>query len=140
MTTEGKLKAIISAQVKGGCEKYKVNLKEKYEWALCSDAPLMFIETKESCKSCGFANHIDEDDYIDGRATLHILEILLDKEGLVAAYGDKPFSGGFFAVDNDLEFTAKSRWRQAGHEILELWFSGGWEAAINVAYDLLPKS
>lgn len=57
----------------------------------------------------------------------HILAILLDPEGLKAIWPDEKYG-------TETSQTGKVR----AHQILDAWLSGGAEAAIETAHDLLP--
>lgn len=96
------------------------------------------------------------------------IRVLLDPQGLRAAYGDEPVAYGVsfhrpgelqkdaaFTLgpdadsflgrripDSDGAWTDTPEWLAVGQDILHAWFSkprGGAEAAIKTAYDLLPK-
>jgi len=135
---EKMLKAIIEAQVKGGCEKYKHSLS--YDTHLMDEG----INKNYMC------------DKVYAKA--YILEILLDTDGLKAAYGDV-----FYDEDEEMEedngiilngapcdvFQSdigtniiRKRltigWNATAHEILSCWLIESTKSAIKTAYDLLP--
>ena len=70
----------------------------------------------------------------------HILEILLDTEGLKAAYGerDRCRHCGNLKCTCDFPYIVPT-FDVVAHDILDSWISGGAEEAINTAYDLLPS-
>jgi len=135
---EKMLKAIIEAQVNGGFEKYKHALS--YETHLMGEG----INKNYMC------------DKVYAKA--YILEILLDTDGLKAAYGDV-----FYDEDEEIEedngiilngapcdvFQSNIStniirkrltigWNATAHKILSCWLIEGTESAIKTAYDLLP--
>jgi len=123
---EKMLKAIIKAQVKGGCEKYKHSLS--YETHLMG-------EGRNKNYMC---------DKVSAKA--YILEILLDTDGLKAAYPGQMYedcsSGeyvfGFCPKDERHPWSVPS-YSNIAHSILTEWNTGNnAEAAIKTAYDLLP--
>lgn len=106
LTTEEKLAAIIEAHMRGG-----YNYWEAYR---------NNIVVNHSAKSM----------------TGTILNVLLDPEGLKAAYGERP-------TLNDVSIAGKVTNKECdvcAFLILDSWLSGGAEAAINTAYSLLPSN
>src|SRR3954453_18081528 len=99
MTTEQKLAAVIAAQVKGGFRRF-------------ADA-----DCKRICE------RIKPHSSDDGRDAL--LFVLLDPEGLRAAYGETKMSDN---VIGRPQFEREG-WNSAAINILQAWLSGGAEAA-----------
>jgi hypothetical protein len=115
MTPEQKLAAIIEAQAKGGYPYWEAtDIREELQ----EGEPYQAYE------------------YI-------LLTILLDPQGLKAAYEDKQcdpegdigegpsYWNARFGIDRRI-------WQHKAHKILDSWLSGEAEAAITTAYDLLP--
>lgn len=141
LTPEQKLQAIVKAQVKGGCKKYKILLDPSYILSIPEDAEYIYSEKKNE----GYAQKISEDDLIFGTAgCFNILSILFKPEGLKAAYPGRtcedcnwtqcppkeshPFSEPYYP------FVAE--------KILDKWLSssGNAIASINTAFSLLPDN
>ena len=121
MTNEQKLQAVIRAQEQGGCSKFQAPGRlSKFGYLV--DAP---HERGE-----------------------HVLEILLDPEGLRAAYGETKIETG--EGKRPFRYNARSKVKggknalmineMIARRILDAWLSGGAEAAIQTAFDLLPPS
>jgi len=122
---EEKLKAIIEAQVKGGCGRYDTRWNEVIDedgtiWKYGDDA----------------------EQNLEG----HILEILLDTEGCKACYGEEnvTYKTGRgvtkILLDAIIENKRPKKWEGASYLILDAWNEGegnNWEEAIETAYDLL---
>jgi len=125
MTHEEKLKAIIEAR------------KELNEFEFG------FEEVKIGDLGKGFWCHNAEG---EGCYEPSILEYLLRTEGCKAAYGSELMescSHDFSAkreeeIDTSV-FNADSAWIVISRETLDAWHSGGWKAAIDTAYDMLPN-
>lgn len=67
----------------------------------------------------------------------NVIACLLDPEGLKAAYGGTPYG----MTAEEYRFTGLRDWPlDCGHRIFSSWYSGGAEAAIDTAYDLLPNA
>lgn len=119
MTSEDQLKAIIEAQMKGGCI-YFENLMENIAPLDSVTAPYIWF-------------------WGDGKQEpYHPLVILLDPEGLKAAYGEAPQD----MTSEEYKFTGLREWhRDCGHQILNTWLTSNGDAAktIETAYNLLPK-
>lgn len=142
-SAEQKLAAVIEAQVRGGYDEWEFLLAgmERFDSVTF---PIIWV----------------------GNDNFHPLEILLDPEGLRAAYGDEPVAYGVsfhrpgelqkeaaFTLapdadsflgrripDSDGAWTDTPEWLAAAQDILHAWLSGGAEAAIQTAFDLLPPS
>ena len=118
LTTEQKLTAIIEAQVNGGCEKFQH----------CGGGAI---------QDWGVVIFID-----DGTPSYEaVLMILLDPQGLRAAYGGKRLSERIMMGQTlyNAHFTASHR--KPAHRILDAWLSkpeGDPVAAIDTAFKLLP--
>lgn len=115
MTPKEKIQAVIEAQVKGGFDENEFAIEQgfKIEGEYCIVIPgNMLVAT-------------------------HILELLLDPEGLRAVYGEVE------RIDHGdglrMDIFNPPFWRRAANRILDAWLSGGAEAAIDTAYSLLPK-
>lgn len=133
MTTEEKLKAIIQAQVKGGHKTWEEILKKKFD-----DPSDNYAYSFEDDGSLGFM-------YYDMTHRWHILEILLDPQGLKAAYEA-------FTVEDDVKLNRYSArifmmgfnpyWKLIGHIVFNEWLNsnGDLQKTIQAAYDLLPSS
>ncbi len=125
MTTEQKLAAIIEAQVKGGYDGF-AGIKDRIEPQDSITKPLFWAKP-------------------DGHQLSHFhpLEILLDRAGLRAAYGESVFfiDETFVAMpaDNPWGREGGISWEVAARRILDAWLSGGSEAAIQTAFNLLPS-
>lgn len=108
-------------------------------WKIWGETHLQFGSVGDLC---GYTCVCDLD-YYKNFETHHILEILLDPKGLKAAYlrpeslcdnpkcGNNAFGGSHQHHGYSPDTIA--------HRILDSWLSGGAEAAIKTAYDLLPK-
>jgi len=109
MTTEQQLKAIIKSMHDGGHKKWS---KKMYSGEFILSEYLVSI-TERYEKNGDITTHYSDLSFRE----FHILEILLDTDGLEAAYVDSP-----------------------SHEILTSWMEGNnTTAAIQTAYDLLPS-
>jgi hypothetical protein len=78
-----------------------------------------------------------------GNLTFHVLQVLLDPEGLRAAYGESvkvPVSNGRYTIAKNTRGYHLPIPETVAHRIVDAWLSGGAEAAIQTAYDLLPPS
>ena len=119
MRLESQLKAIIEAQVKGR----KHPDEQKY---------------------AGMPLEIDDFGIVtmDG-AIIPVLSILLDTKGCKSAYGEDPQFGETIHMDGMLaEKVGIGHWTHVSCMILKDWHSGegnNWKAAIETAYNLLPK-
>ena len=109
---EEKLRKIIEAQVKGGCNDYSLVVSQLFE-----QNPYNRLYLVGPSISDGYNMH------------WHVLGILLDPKGLKAAYGEEMAAG---------MLTSWTVWKYSAHSILDAWLSGGAEKAINTAYNLLP--
>lgn len=115
MTTEQKLAAVIEAQTQGGYPR----------WDL-----LLGLAFDEDCIYFTPSPVEPEERYV-------IIELLLNREGLKAAYGNDTclYSfDGIHATGEELE-----TWFWVGRAISNAWLSGGSDSAIETAYDLLPN-
>ena len=122
ITTEQKLKAVIDAQVKGGM----------FRWGGWTEGCHISSERNKE-------GIIVKDGY-KGECYCFILAILLDPEGLRAAYGREPRveQNTKEKTDRALIHWIMPCWEFAARKILREWLYDGAEAAINTAYDLLP--
>lgn len=123
-TPEAKLAAIIKAQ--GITHAWSFE-----EWTLDADDSAIVIHQE-----------FGDDKPHDVRCG--ILEILLDPAGLKAAYGEDLAAACEHGIPTNPPTDYKVRTWKANYEvvatrILAAWLSGGSEAAIQTAYDLLPK-
>ena len=131
MNLEEELKAVIEAQVEGGYYKFKWVAHKYYTILHIQDEYVSYLE------SSNFARKINESEPYGEQSSYHILEILLDTEGLKAAYGKEPHTNyylGMHREDGYKEFEYNSI------RILEAWNSeagNNYKAAINTAYELL---
>lgn len=140
-TTEQNLAAVIAAQVKGGHHKWfdiwdSIGKNGIHHGYLLGDG-------EEFEKVTGVVTYTQMPRY-------HILEVVLDPEGLKAAHcydfsietGDDRKDILLNAIHEHMKRSGKlpRPWQMAGHLILDSWLSGGSEAAINTAFSLLPKS
>jgi hypothetical protein len=127
LTAEQKLTQIIEAQAKGGCDIFQIS------------KPLEVDGDGVYCLG-------------HGDVATHILEILLDREGLRAAYGRGLACKNCAAVvkwDIKLACQRDDCWHpKAGyitrdwavaHMILLAWLADGAEEAIDTAHSLLPN-
>lgn len=110
-TPEAQLQAIIEAQVKGGQPLFKFLLTEIDGF----DGPHVLIKGHDI--EC-----------------FHILEILLDPEGLKAAYGEEVKTITY----NDSIILNNPAYIGVAEITLRAWLTEGPTAAISTAYDLLP--
>lgn len=129
---EEKLEAIIQKQVDGGCTWNKKLTTGEF---ILSD--YLVVITLRQFKTEEGMNHAHADPHL---RQFHILECLLDIEGLKAAYGTEhveviraPLKSGKFFVRLD------EAWASAGHKILDSWFTDGANSAIDTAFSLLPS-
>ncbi len=124
MTHEEKLKAVIEAQVKGGCT--------NWEWWIPGDTP----------------DHQDgtlrEEIYDIGLDKAHILQILLDTHGMKAAYGEEEYHHTTSLLDRTFQKDGHyAEGKMAYYMYVTLvvtgaWHKGNdWKGAIDTAYDLL---
>ena len=127
MTHEEKLRQIIEAQVKGGCT--------NWEWWIPGDTP----------------DHQDGtlrgEIYDIGLDKAHLLQILLDTEGLKAAYpgiaGEAKLSMVMAYLLQENKKDTMWVWQVASYAIMEDWHKGkgnNWKASIDTAYKLLPTN
>jgi hypothetical protein len=122
-TPEAMLAAVIEAQVNGGQPLHRFLLTE-FDGL---DGPFILIK-----------GHDIE--------TCHILEVLLDPEGLKAAYGEHLPCSICSLYERHPERKDEGHgcisgtWRDVARTILDAWLSGGADAAIRTAYELLPGS
>jgi hypothetical protein len=160
MITEAQLKAVIDAQVKGGFRDWENALRE--HWLMTVKGANVWFDRVP----LGFAQKTDESDWYGDTAGGHVLVMLLSPDGLKAAYGearhkyepvDPPvFSDGLAlnAKPGDVYvapvYDEDGAWekvtvisvgsQEAAHRILDAWLSGGAEAAIATAFQLLPHA
>jgi len=133
LTTEQQLKAIIKSMHDGGHKKWS---KKMYSGEFILSEYLVSI-TERYEKNGDITTHYSDLSFRE----FHILEILLDTDGLKAAYNKKPCSckdngdacgicGGY----------SGAYWRHVSQKILQSWNSGNnVTAALETAYDLLPS-
>ncbi len=130
MTTEEKLKGIIEAQVKGGYDQYD---------PLIDGRPIAVDLSAKYVIGVG---------KLGGRSSCQLLEILLDPQGLRAAYPDPVISykysreGKTGTVNQIIKRrSGKLQWRDFACRILDTWLSSDGNAAqtIDKAFSLLPK-
>lgn len=72
-----------------------------------------------------------------------VIEILLDPEGLKAAYGDGPATPYKHMEGNHSSYIVPTQYEYVADRILNAWLSkseGNAEAAIKTAIDLLPQN
>lgn len=115
MTTEQKLQAVIEAQVKGGYDFWEKRLGGTK------------LGQDEYGPSIGRYTLSDDGRLQDYEWAYGVIEVLLDPEGLRAAYGES------YIV---------TYWEESvPHRVLDTWLSsdGNAEKTIDCAYDLLPK-
>ena len=120
-TYEEKLQAIIEAQVKGGCDKY-----DEYNY------DHMEIED-------GYSKH-----WVDSTLDIHVLLILLDTQGLKAAYGERKccngcgsVEGGRCCPDDTLQFNVgMKKYRDVGIRILDAWNSDNYSSRQESGIDI----
>lgn len=139
-TLEEMLRAIIEAQVRGGCEKYLFLI----DGATLGAHHIRFSEALEI---------LDTGYCACGARSRYILEILLDTNGLKAAYGERvAHDFDFSAIDEPCKRCKLRHGQWVGdyctpgyidisHSILDAWHSGpgnNLQAAIETAYKLLP--
>lgn len=121
LTAEQQLSAIIQAQVKGGDEKWKA---------------IRIIHVNFEHGTVGM-----EQPPFRAIFFPHVLEILLDPEGLRAAYGEGtqkflPYMWNCLVTDHSIPLNAPF----VAHRILDTWLSSGDPTAtIQTAFSLLPK-
>lgn len=120
MTTEQKLRAVIEAQAKGGFHENDLALKTGFTLDDFYVVPTGFEI-----------------------AAVHVLEILLDPEGLKAAYpgiaGEARMGIVLAAILNKIKNgQLVMNADLSAHLILDSWLSGGATAAIDTAFTLLP--
>ena len=134
---EMKLKAIIEAQVEGGCKNFKCELVK--------------IGPKSIEKVFRQGKNIGEDDTIlvvDGLGTFtSVLRILLDTEGSKAAYGEDEWEDLTLADPKIGTLRGRSKvhtgYQTITKDILDAWHSeegNNWQKAIDVGYDLLNRA
>lgn len=85
-----------------------------------------------------YITEYDENDDWEGLWE-HILNILLDTQGLRAAYGEETAYETVRNVNGDIKIM-HDNWRLASHQILDAWHSGegnNYKEAISVAHSLL---
>jgi hypothetical protein len=121
-TTEQKLAAVIEAQDAGGFPDNTVLLRS------------MWLSSDKKAVTCSMLHP----------EFISILEVLLDPDGLRAAYRDgKSHSEALCIEGGEVGLyrlsEAPHAHRMAAHRILDAWLSNGADAAISTAYDLLPK-
>lgn len=119
MTLEGKLKAVIAAQVRGGFGRWEGLAQE------------------------GISCVTQEVHWIGVDVTL--LEIILDSLGCKAAYGESWESHSKKVeamIGEPIIVPSNGYWKDCTKKILDAWNSGegnNYQAAISVAYSLLPN-
>lgn len=114
-TTEQMLAAVIEAQVRGGCDNWNPLKPETFSMA------------EEYLFARSSASYQEEEQ-------VHVFAILLDPQGLRAAYCQQP---------SRWDLPETERIAIPARHILDAWLSkpeGDAEAAIRTAYDLLPSS
>ncbi len=133
VTKEQMLKAVIDAQGNGGLTKWNRKLYggqfilSNYLLVMCSKIEKEKAEADPNLRQ------------------MHILEILLDPEGLRAAYGDSITEEQSSLIKGGTIFNIGVTyfWKIVAQMITDSWLSkpqGDTEGAIQTAYDLLPKA
>ena len=134
---EEMLKAIIEAQVNGGFTEYR-SLLNGWKLSLRPKSKNLYAERIDE----GYARKVDEDDYIDDYISFPILEILLDTDGIKAAYFyDDEEHDCYCDFRETIGTISGYKKHIAPFQIIDAWNSGegnNTEEAIKTAYNLLP--
>ena len=146
LTAEEILKAVIEAQVKGGFKKWENGLRDHWEMEIFGES----CSVVWSDEFCGYAQKIDEADWIDG-ARAHILEILLDTNGLKAAYKGINYDVCYKCLkkknkkcklcNGEVTYNPRPMWCHVAECVFRNWHSekgNNWRAALETAFNLLP--
>lgn len=135
MTHEEKLQAIIQAQVDGGYFKWNRRLTMT---SLCDGPDEMNINQGDSGLPEIGCYQFSGDELHWYEDSVGIIQILLDTQGLRAAYGDH--EEPWYNLKDGLE-SCSNRHVNVSILIMDAWHSGegnSWKAAIDTAYELLP--
>lgn len=145
-SNEELLRKVIEAQVKGGCNKFAMLLKGKW----CSQEEsenqevdtddMWFIDTDSTYSPN--VETVKKDTWAECQEfECSVLRLLLDTDGLRAAYGEDTNDGMTEIKPNATVGFITPSWTYVFHKILDAWHSGkgnNLRAALECAVDLLP--